>query len=185
MKKNTRNLFITTLLAGLFSATNAQAACDDSTWLGSACKRLSDTWTEGDSDLYVPFRAYHMRFAYDHNRIKELREDTWGLGYGRSRYSNGGWDGIYGMAFLDSHSNWQPIIGYSHQWVWGQPQAVHARLGYTALVTIRQDVWKGLPLPGLLPVAAVGYDKYDLNMAYVPGGQGNGNVAFLWATLKF
>jgi palmitoyl transferase len=152
--------------------------------LDQACKTLSDTWTQGDSDLYVPFYAYHMRFAYPSAKIDSFREDTWGLGYGRSRYNDAGnWDGLYGMAFLDSHSNVEPIAGYGHQWMWGDREKLHSGLGYTAFLTAREDDGHYELLPGVLPVASVGYDKASVNATYIPGGNGNGNVAFFWLRL--
>jgi palmitoyl transferase len=145
---------------------------------------LSDTWTQGDSDLYLPFYAYHMRFAYSSAKIDSFREDTWGIGYGRSRYNDSGnWDGLYGMAFLDSHTNIEPITGYGHEWMWGDHDKLHAGLGYTAFLTAREDDGHYGLIPGVLPLASVAYDKVSVNGTYIPGGDGNGNVAFFWLRL--
>ncbi|HEY7986234.1 MAG TPA: lipid IV(A) palmitoyltransferase PagP [Methylophilaceae bacterium] len=176
----------TTLALTLVLCTSPAAyACNDSpSMLDQACKTLSDTWNQGEDDLYLPFYAYHMRFAYPSSKIDSFREDTWGIGYGRSRYNDSGnWDGLYGMAFLDSHTNIEPITGYGHEWMWGDHDKLHSGLGYTVFVTAREDDGHYGLIPGILPLASVGYDKASVNATYIPGGNGNGNVAFFWLRL--
>ncbi len=167
----------------LSTSGQAHALCDGSdSWLDSACQRVEDTWEQGRSELYIPFHSHHLRSAYTKEKIDSFREDTWGLGYGRSRYDDAGnLDSLYGMSFLDSHSKLQYIVGYSHQWIFGKPQGLHAGLGYTAFLTARSDIYHYIPIPGILPVASVNYDNLSINAAYVPGGNGNGNVVFIWS----
>jgi lipid IVA palmitoyltransferase len=164
----------------------ALASCGDESLLDQVCMRLVDTWTQGDNDFYLPFHAHHLRFAYTKQKIESFRENNWGIGYGRSRYNEyGNWDGLYGMTFLDSHSSPEYIFGYAHEWMWGEPEALHAGLGYTALVTGRKDIAFYAPIPLVLPVASVNYDKVSVNATYVPGGKGNGNVIFFWSRISF
>lgn len=113
----------------------AHAVCDETdSILDQACKHVTNTWNEGGNDLYLPFHTYHLRSAYSSQKIDSFREDNWGLGYGRSRYTeSGNWEGLYAMAFLDSHSNVEPMVGYGYQWIWGQREALHAGLGYSVL----------------------------------------------------
>ena len=163
------------------------AACEAPDSLaGSLCQRLSDTWQQGRNDLLLPFHTHHLRFAYTREQIDHYRENTWGIGYGRSRYDrNGNWHALYAMGFRDSHDKFEPVIGYGYQWMWGSREALHAGLGYTVLVTARSDIAHYAPVPGILPIASVNYGRYGLNMAYVPGGSGNGNVLFLWGRIGF
>lgn len=172
----------------LFSVTiPAYAVCDETTsFIDQACKRITDTWAEGDSDLYVPLHTYHLRSAYTDEKIDSFRENTWGLGYGRSRYDDdGNWDGLYGMAFLDSHSRLEPMLGYGHEWMWGEHEGLHAGLGYTVFVTARADIGHYTPIPGVLPIASVNYSKASVNATFVPGGKGNGNIFFFWSRFGF
>jgi lipid IVA palmitoyltransferase len=130
--------------------------------------------------------THHLRFAYDDDKVDSFREFTWGAGYGRSRYNQAGnWEGIYLMAFSDSHSKIQPILGYGHQWMWGERNGFHAGAGYTAFLTSRADIANNFPIPGILPIASINYDKYSLNTSYLPGGRGNGNILFFWSRLGF
>lgn len=69
----------------------AEAACNTNySWIDKSCERISDTWKNGDHDLYIPLWTHHLRFAYDNDKIDSFREFTWGLGYGRSRYNTAG-----------------------------------------------------------------------------------------------
>jgi len=180
------NYLRTSLILLTLSAMQALAACDDDSLFDQVRTRIAETWSHGDNDFYLPFHAHHMRFAYTKEKIESFRENNWGVGYGRSRYNeSGNWDGLYGMTFLDSHSSPEYIFGYAHEWMWGEPETFHAGLGYTALVTGRKDIAYYAPIPLILPVASVNYDKVSLNATYVPGGKGNGNVIFLWSRIGF
>lgn len=182
----TRTKTLAALLAACLSSS-AAAACDDpSGFLGGACKRLSDTWNQGQDELLLPFLAYHMRFAYTREKIDNFQESAWGLGYGRSRLDDeGNWHTLYAMGFRDSHADFEPAVGYGYQWMWGERQGLHAGLGYTVIVTARADIGNYVPLPGVLPIASIRYRNSGVNMAYVPGGKGNGNVLFLWGSFGF
>lgn len=165
----------------------AHAACDETVSLsGQICKRLSDTWNKGEHDLYLPFHTFHLPYAYSDEAIRSYRENTWGLGYGRSRYDeSGNWNGLYGMLFLDSNSKLQPIVGYGHQWLWGPREGAHAGLGYTAFVTARADIRSYTPIPAVLPIVSINYGRASVNAAFVPGGMGFGNILFLWGRVGF
>lgn len=176
------SLYAALAIATLGTTTPA-AACEDSDNVASIiCQSLSKTWNEGEHDLYLPFHAHHLRFAYSKEKIDSFREDSWGIGYGRSRYDEkGNWQGLYAMSFLDSHSKQEPMVGYGHQWMWGDRSGLHAGLGYTAFFTARSDVMHYIPFPGILPIASINYNRQAVNMAYLPGGKGNGNILFFWA----
>lgn len=175
------------LLLGLASAHNSWAAEPAApSWIDQAVDRIEDIWQAGNQDVYLPFHAYHMRSNYSKEDIREYRENNWGLGYGRSRYNkDGNWEGVYGMAFMDSNSDIEPIVGYGYQWLVGAPNGLHAGAGYTALVTARARFAHYFPIPGVLPMASVGYDKLNLNTTFVPGASGFGQIFFFWGTLTF
>lgn len=89
------------------------------------------------------------------------------------------------MAFKDSHDDWAPIVGYGHvKNLIGDAKSLNAGISLTAGLTARRD-FHYMPLPILLPIAAVGYDRVNLNATYVPGTKGNGNVLFMWSTIAF
>jgi len=149
---------------------------------------VSSTWNDSDSqDLYLPVITWHNRLAYDKEKTVRYNERPWGGGYGISRYDEkGNWNGIYFMAFKDSHNKWQPIGGYGWEKIW-QPmndKDFRLGLGYTAAVTARDD-YKYIPIPIVLPLASVGYDKLTFQATYIPGTHNNGNVFFAWLRYQF
>ncbi|MFS7222402.1 lipid IV(A) palmitoyltransferase PagP [Rahnella inusitata] len=149
---------------------------------------VSSTWNDSDSqDLYLPVITWHNRLAYDKEKTDRYNERPWGGGYGISRYDEkGNWNGIYFMAFKDSHNKWQPIGGYGWEKIW-QPmndKDFRLGLGYTAAVTARDD-YKYIPIPIVLPLASVGYDKLTFQATYIPGTHNNGNVFFAWLRYQF
>ena len=149
---------------------------------------VSSTWNDSDSqDLYLPVITWHNRLAYDKEKTDRYNERPWGGGYGISRYDEkGNWNGIYFMAFKDSHNKWQPIGGYGWEKIW-QPmndKDFRLGLGYTAAVTARDD-YKYIPIPIVLPLASVGYNKLTFQATYIPGTHNNGNVFFAWLRYQF
>ncbi len=170
----------------VFFVGQAQAFCNETDSLfDRACKHVTDTWNEGNHSIYLPFYAYHLRSAYSKEKINTFRENTYGIGYGRTHYDqNNNSDELYAMGFLDSHSKPEYIAGYAHQWIAGAPKNLHAGLGYTAFLTTRSDIMHYTPIPGILPIASVGYNKVNINTTFIPGGKGNGNVFFFWSKIE-
>lgn len=126
-KKITRDLSFTVVLAccvPAFAANNSAYPTDDpkpsqkesifpGIWSDFKDK-VSTTWNDSDSqDLYLPVITWHNRLTYDKEKTDKYNERPWGGGYGISRYDEkGNWNGIYLMAFKDSHNKWEPIGGY-------------------------------------------------------------------------
>lgn len=190
MKSLISNTFTSTfvlLYACSSSALRAEESAEAAGFTKQPVAQIKEVWREGKDDLYLPFHAYHVRSNYDKEDIAEYRENTWGLGYGRSRYTrDGNWEGVYGMAFLDSNSQVEPIVGYGYQWIKGKPDGLNAGLGYTALVTARARFANYmLPIPAVLPLASISYDKVSLNGTFVPGFQGFGQIFFFWSRVSF
>lgn len=170
----------------LLLPTAASAKCSDGdSLLADVCDHVSKLWDEGGNDLYVPLHTHHLRYAWSDAEISRFNETPLGLGYGRSRVRGDRWEGVYGMVFLDSNNKVEPMIGYAYQWLWGAPESLRAGLGYTVLVTAREDINSYLPIPGILPIGSLQYGKVSLNTTYVPGGRGFGNILFFWSTISF
>jgi palmitoyl transferase len=150
--------------------------------------KVSTTWNDSDSqDLYLPVITWHNRLTYDKEKTDRYNERPWGGGYGISRYDEkGNWNGIYFMAFKDSHNKWEPIGGYGWEKIWTPAEDKNFRLGlgYTAAVTARDD-YAYIPIPIVLPLASIGYDKLTFQATYIPGTYNNGNVFFAWLRYQF
>lgn len=150
--------------------------------------KVSTTWNDSDAqDLYLPVITWHNRLTYDKEKTDKYNERPWGGGYGISRYDEkGNWNGIYFMAFKDSHNKWEPIGGYGWEKIWTPAEDKNFRLGlgYTAAVTARDD-YEYIPIPIVLPLASVGYNKLTFQATYIPGTYNNGNVFFAWLRYQF
>lgn len=148
---------------------------------------IQDEWEKSTTtDVYIPLVIYHNRSSYSQESIDRFNESPWGIGFGKSyRDEKNNWHGFYGMAFKDSHNDFEPIVGYA--WVKnlvGDAKSLNAGLGYTVGLTSRSD-FNYVPIPIILPIASVGYDKVNVNATYIPGSKGNGNVLFMWSTISF
>jgi palmitoyl transferase len=143
---------------------------------------------EGDLELYVPLYTYHMPYAYPPEKISQYTEIPLGIGLGKGRYNkNNNWEGIYGMTFKDSHGIYQYMAGYALIPNWNLSSNGNWKIGAGATVFMmsRQDINNYIPFPGLLPVGSLSYKNASLQTAFVPGGDGFGNVLFTWAKWSF
>lgn len=153
----------------------------------TAVEHVKDTWSEGKVELYVPFLTYHMPFAYTAEQRSQYNEYPAGGGIGLGRYNDSGnYEATYAMAFLDSHSDMSYMVGYAWIPTWNVGKSeVKVGVGITGFLMSRQDYFGGVPFPGALPVASISYKQLSVQAAYVPGGQGNGNVLFAWGKWTF
>ncbi|WP_226067552.1 lipid IV(A) palmitoyltransferase PagP [Dickeya zeae] len=153
-----------------------------------ASNNLSETWQHPQSqDLYVPAITWHNRWTYDRAKTDKYNERPWGAGYGVSRLdSDGDWHALYVMAFKDSFNKWEPIGGYGYEKRWRplEDQDVQFGLGFTAGATMR-DNWHYIPIPVLLPLVSVSYQRLSFQATYIPGTYNNGNVFFAWLRWQF
>lgn len=171
----------------LGAATLAAPAAFADGWprLEAARDRVVDVWRTGASDIYVPFLTYHLRFAYDREKINTYDEYPVGLGYGRSKFdADGNWHGLYAIGFQDSHYKPNYMAGYGFQKIWRPAADWRAGAGLTAFLMMRTDIAHYTPFPGVLPVASIGYKSVSLETAYVPGGHNVGNVLFVWGRIR-
>ena len=173
------------LLLSVFTVT-AHACEDMPSWAKSACTSIDQSWTEGGNDLYVSGYAWHNRAKYSAEKIDSFRELAWGGGYGRSIYDeDGDWQGLYAMAFLDSHSKVQPIAGYGFLKIGQVSDNFRLGAGYTVFLTARHDIMSYVPFPGILPLVSAGYKDAMLYATYIPGSSGAGNVLFVFGRWQF
>jgi palmitoyl transferase len=153
----------------------------------TAGQHLSDIWTKGDIELYVPFWSYHLPYAYSPEKRASYTEYPAGGGIGKGWYNaSGNWEGIYVMGFQDSHAQPMYMAGYGWVPTWNPiNEKSRVGVGATVFLFMRSDINYYAPTPGILPMASVGYGPIDVQVAYIPGGEGNGNVLFWWAKYSF
>lgn len=167
------------ILITLSTAASAEENSNPSWWYGVK-DSLSQTWQSQDYELYIPINTWHNRNYYTQEKIDEFNENPWGLGIGKYRFDeDGDWHALYVMAFLDSHSDVEPVAGYAFQKVWRPIDDVRLGAGYTLGVTLRSDI-NYLPIPVIAPLCSVAYKKLAVQSTYIPGGEGHGNILFTW-----
>jgi len=151
-----------------------------------ATTKLGKIWNEGGNEFYLPVSTYHLRSAYDADKIRSFNESPRGLGYGRGIYDpDGDYHGLYAMAFSDSHYKPEYMLGYAYKTFWPAKGDLKVGLGYTVFLTARTDYAHYAPIPGILPMVSLEYKKFSLDSTYVPGGHGYGNVFFTSLKIPF
>lgn len=155
-------------------------------WLKPSCLRIHQIWTEGSNELYLTGYAWHNRYTYDPKRVRQYNEAAWGGGAGKGIIDErGNWQGLYAFAFLESHKKIQPIAGYAYLKMFTLAPLLQTGVGFTAFITARPDINKGIPFPGVLPAASLAVNKFSLAAAYVPGRRNIGNVLFIYGKYTF
>jgi palmitoyl transferase len=179
-------------LAGVASLALAPAAhADDnqySLWQ-SAKDRAANIWNQGDSELYLSGVAHHGRSTYSTEKLNELNEHAWGLGYGKTlRNDKGDDESLYGFVIKDSHRHPQYMAGYAYEWVFPIAKTgLEVGLGGTAMLMSRQDYLNSVPFPVPLPLASIGTKKGKIMFAYVPrlsANKNNGDVLLIFGRIE-
>jgi len=146
----------------------------------SVSNLFTNIWHDGKVEAYIPSYAWHNRYVYSRDRVHGYNENPWGFGLGKSYYDkNGDWHGIYAFGFLDSHKNFEPIVGYAFLKVLHLNENVNVGGGFALLATVRPDINNGIPFPGALPWVSASYRKVSFVATYIPGSRNIGNVLFL------
>ncbi len=174
---------------GLGAAAPASAAeCADMwQWLNSACRKVVDTYHDGDNVLLVSGYSWHTPWTWTAEKRAEENSNAWGAGWGRMvEHENGDTDTVYALVFSDSHRKPEYNLGYAWSTYWGPRSGVQPGLGYTALIMARSDIASGWPFPVALPLFSLRYDKVTLLSTYIPnfgGGINHGSVFYVFGTI--
>lgn len=155
----------------------------DKSWFQRVWSPVANAYYNGELEFYLPFKTYHSRNTYSQEQIDSYQENPLGFGIGRGLYNEkGNWEGVFAMAFQDSHFKPSYTGGYEWKAIWRPAEDVRLGLGYLAGLMSRSDILSYVPFPIVLPVASVAYKNFSLEGTYVPpGGQNGGNVLFIWA----
>lgn len=155
-------------------------------WARHFCMRLNQVWTQGSMELYLTGYAWHNRYTYSPEKVHEYNELAYGGGLGKGFYDeDGDWHGLAAFAFLDSHKNVEPVVGYAFLKMAHLNDNFRVGAGWSVLVTARPDIFNNIPFPGVLPWVSVGYRRATLMATYIPGAEGAGNVLFILGKLTF
>lgn len=171
-------LFMVLAFLGLKSyATNSESCQKGPAFGKKICQRWHQIWQEGSNDLILSGYAWHNRYTYSPEKIKTYNELAWGGGLAKDFFDERGNEhALYAIAFLDSHKNVEPVLGYAYIVTGHVSNKVSLGLGYTLLVTMRPDINHNIPFPGILPWFTANYGRASLMATYIPGARGAGNV---------
>ena len=143
---------------------------------------------DGDNVLYLSGYAYHDRGTYSPEKIAEFNEAAWGAGFGRTLIDeNGNSNALFGLAFLDSHSDVQAQVGYAREWRWQFAEHAAVGAGFVAMLVSRSDMFNYIPFPIILPLASIEVGPVALMTSYIPklsGDGGNGNVLYIFGRIN-
>src|SRR3990167_134965 len=163
-------LFLVCLMLNTASMAETPTCSTWPAWFKPVCHRLHQTWTKGDNELFFTGYSWHNRYLYSKKRLNTYNELAWGSGLGKSFYDEqGDWHGLFAFAFLDSHKNIEPFVGYAFVKMKHFTPKLHAGIGYGLIATARPDILHNIPFPGILPLLTLGYQRATLTITYIPG----------------
>lgn len=158
---------------------------DEGNWWQDIKNHFSDIANNGTDDLYVSGMAHHGRGTYSKEKLDQLNEHAWGLGYGKTiRNAAGNDESLYAMVLKDSHRHPEYQVGYAYEWIYQIPHtSLELGAGGTAMLMSRQDYFDSVPFPVALPMASIGTRKARVMFAYVPrlsASKNNGDVLLVF-----
>jgi opacity protein-like surface antigen len=135
-------------------------------WFGDQWESGKALAARGQLNLLLPAYTTHPAAQFDNYR----EQNGYPFGAGLASYWVDGRDNermLYALAFSDSHYNIQPMAGYAWLARWPVFRGIKAGIGYTALISARNDsIW--LPFPAVLPVLSLGTDAASVYAVYIP-----------------
>lgn len=186
-----KSIFTSALLIAMASTAPSATAQqnDDSSWWQSTKNHAANIVSDGDDAIYVSGLAHHGRSTYSREKLDELNEHAWGLGYGKTlRNARGNDESLYGFVIKDSHRHPQIMAGYAYEWVYPIAKTpLEVSVGGTAMLMSRQDYFGGVPFPVPLPLASIGTKKAKVMFAYVPrfsSNKNNGDVLLIFGRIE-
>ncbi|WP_423709003.1 hypothetical protein [Undibacterium sp. WLX3042] len=170
-----------------FGGTVQALQKEDESWWDSSKAKAQNILDKGDLSILLSGYAHHGRNTYTRERLAELNERAWGLGFAKTiRNEKDNEELLYAMMISDSHFKPQPMAGYAYQWMKPLSEKLEVGVGATALLISRADYFSGVPFPAVLPIASIGTRKSKLMASYVPRisqNKGNGDVLLLFVRL--
>jgi palmitoyl transferase len=171
------------MVFGVPAICHAQQA-DDAGWWDQAKNKYNTIMDQGQTSLLLSGYAHHGRNTYTPERLHELNEKAWGMGFEKTmRDTKDNEEILYAMGISDSHFKPEFLAGYAYQWMLPLPGKLEAGAGYTVSLTSRADYFGGFPFPIVLPVASIGTKSTKLMASYVPRlskHKGNGDVLLMF-----
>lgn len=183
-----KRLWLVTVIAlAMPNRAMALECADFWTWLENGCRRVVDTYEHGDNGLLVSGYSWHLPGSWPAERRAMENQNAWGGGWAHSvEHPNSDTDTVFFLVFEDSHRQAQFNLGYGWTTYWGEREKLQPGLGFTAMIIQRPDIASGVPVPVVLPLLALRYQKVTLLSAFVPklnGGINHGDILYFFGKI--
>ena len=182
-----KRLVIAAFVLGLSRSAFAVECADFWPSVEKSCRHVVDTYEQGGNALLVSGYEWHIPATWTPEARAQENENAWGGGLARSREQpNGDTENVFLLVFADSHRQAQYNLGYTWTTYWGGREGLQPGLGYTAAVIKRPDIANGWPVPVVLPLFALRYQKFELLSTYIPtvgGGINHGSVLYVFGKI--
>ncbi|MCX8565549.1 MAG: palmitoyl transferase [Glomeribacter sp. 1016415] len=181
MKIHKALCFITTAIVFQLSAVANEHGNFRGMGAASVCQHIVKPYQEGSWDIYLTGYAWHAGATFSG---KELNSRAYGGGVGKHWVdAKGHEDLLYAFAFIDSYKQLQPTVGYARQWFTKPIGPILLGGGFTVGLTGREDIFRYLPLPVLLPIGSVRFKKFSLMSTAIP--RRKGALGLVWVRYQF
>ena len=182
-----RRLLIAAVVLGLSGTAHALECSDFWPWVEAGCRHVVDTYEDGDNALLVSGYSWHTPWTWTAERRAMENSDAWGGGWARSReMPNGDTENVYFLVFDDSHRQAEYNVGYSWSTYWLDRDGIQPGLGFTAMILKRPDIADGWPVPVVLPLFSLRYQKAEVLSTYIPklnGGVNHGSILYVFGKI--
>jgi palmitoyl transferase len=183
-----KRLIIAGLIAlGLPGTASALECAEFWSWVDKGCRHVVDTYQQGGNSLLVSGYEWHIPYSWTAEARARENENAWGAGWARSREQpNGDTENVFFLVFEDSHRKAQLNLGYTWTTYWLSREGVQPGLGFTAAFIQRPDIASGWPVPVILPLFTLRYQRFELLSTYIPtvgGGVNHGSVLYVFGKI--
>jgi palmitoyl transferase len=182
-----KRLVIAAVVLSLSGKAHALECSDFWPWVEAGCRHVVDTYDQGDNALLVSGFSWHVPWTWTPERRAMENQDAWGGGLARSREApNGDTENVFFLVFDDSHRQPQYNLGYSWSTYWLDRDGIQPGLGFTAMIIQRPDIASGVPVPIVLPLFSLRYQKVEVISTYIPklnGGINHGAILYVFGKI--
>jgi len=183
-----KRLIIAGLIAlGLPGPASALECAEFWSWADKGCRHIVDTYQQGGNSLLVSGYEWHIPYSWTAEARARENENAWGAGWARScEKVNGDTENVFFLVFEDSHRKAQLNLGYTWTTYWLSREGVQPGLGFTAAFIQRPDIASGWPVPVILPLFTLRYQRFEVLSTYIPklnGGVNHGSVLYVFGKI--
>jgi palmitoyl transferase len=182
-----KRLVIAAVVLSVSSRAHALECSDFWPWVEAGCRHVVDTYENGDNALLVSGYSWHTPWTWTAERRAMENSDAWGGGWARSvEHPNGDTENVYFLVFDDSHRQAEFNLGYSWSTYWLDRDGIQPGLGFTAMILQRPDIAGGVPVPVVLPLFSLRYQKAEILSTYIPklnGGVNHGSILYVFGKI--